>query len=193
MNTLTDREKWDIRRITGDRDYFSLLPERFKTRAVSMAAVAVSGNHIEYVPETVVDRDICRTALGAKDADCSILRFIPFPDVQKEAIQRFAENTPAFVLYSFTDIKDANMALDAVKADAYCLQFIPDYIVTADLCKMALHSPNADSKVLSFIPEKFRTPEIVKTVNEKFGNNPPVNKNRQQDIPPTSKKKGISK
>ncbi|MDR1633083.1 MAG: hypothetical protein LBR97_09480 [Dysgonamonadaceae bacterium] len=57
--------------------------------------------------------------------------------------------------------------------------------MTAELCKMALHSPNADNKVLGFIPEQFRTPEVVKTANEKFGTDP-----GQQEIvlPP---KKGI--
>jgi hypothetical protein len=37
----------------------------------------------------------------------------------------FSGDMPAFVLYSFTDIRDAEMAQDAVKADAYCIQLVP--------------------------------------------------------------------
>jgi hypothetical protein len=61
------------------------------------------------------------------------------------------------------------MAQEAVKADAYCLQLVPDKLLTAELCKMALDSPNADKKVLGFIPEKFRTPEIRRAAEAKFG------------------------
>jgi hypothetical protein len=113
------------------------------------------------------------------------LPYIPFPDIQKEGIQRFSGTTPAFILYSFADISDAQMAREAVKADAYCLQLVPDRLITAELCKTALHSPNADKKVLGFIPEKFRTPEIVKTANEKFGTVPV----QREKSPPL--KKGI--
>jgi hypothetical protein len=165
MNTLTDREKWDIQRISGDKDYFCTLPERHKTVAVSMAAVSVSGQNLEYVPETVIDREICRAALGAKVSDCSILPYIPFPDVQKEGIQRFASDTPAFVLYSFADIQDAKMALEAVKADAYCLQLVPSELLTQDLCKTALKSPNADEKVSQFVIERFPDLKMERTPN----------------------------
>jgi hypothetical protein len=63
MNTLTDREKWDIRKIAGDRDYYPLLPERHRTEAVSMAAVIASGHNLEYMPETVISKEICCAAL----------------------------------------------------------------------------------------------------------------------------------
>jgi hypothetical protein len=56
--------------------------------------------------------------------DCSVLSYIPYKDIQKEGIRQFSATTPAFVLYSFADITDAQMALDAVKADAYCLQLV---------------------------------------------------------------------
>jgi hypothetical protein len=184
MNRLTDREIWDIRKIAGDRDYYPSLPERHRTAAVSMAAVLSSGQNLEYVPEAVLNRDICRAALKSKDVDCTVLPQIPFPDVQKEAIQKFFADTPAFVLYSFADISDAQMAHDAVKADAYCLQLVPDKLLTADLCKMALNSPNADKKVLGFIPEKFRTPEIRKIAQDKFGE-----KSEQKEISPPRKKR----
>lgn len=165
MNTLTDRGKWDIQKISGDKDYYCTLPERHKTAAVSMAAVSVSGQNLEYVPETVIDRKICRTALEAKDSDCSILPYIPYPDVQKEGIQRFLSNTPAFVLYSFVDISDIKMALEAVKADAYCLQLVPSELLTKDLCKTALISPNADEKVSQFVMERFPDLKMERTQN----------------------------
>jgi hypothetical protein len=107
--------------------------------------------------------------------------------VQKEAIQKFSADTPAFVLYSFADIRDAQMAREAVKADAYCLQLVPDKLLTAELCKMALNSPNADKKVLGFIPEKFRTPEIRKIAEDRFGEKP-----GQKEMPPPPKRKNLS-
>ena len=187
MNPLTDREKWDIGKIAENSNYYSSLPERHRTEAVSMAAVLTSADNLEYVPETVLNKDICRAALNSKNADCTILPYIPYPDVQKEGIQKFKENTPAFVLYSFADITDAKMAQDAVKADAYCIQLVPEKLLTADLCKMALQSPNADKKVLGFIPEKFRSPEIRKIAEDKFREKP-----AQKEMPPPPKRKSLS-
>jgi hypothetical protein len=164
MKALTDREKWDVGKIAEDRDYYLSLPERRKTAAVSLAAVLSSGQNLEYVPENVMSREICRAALNEKNVDCTILPHIPFPDVQKEGIQRFSGDTPAFVLYSFADIRDAKTAREAVKADAYCLQFVPDKLLTAELCQTALKSPNADEKILKFVRERF---PALKTKDER--------------------------
>ena len=163
MSTQVDRELRDILKIVDNQDYFRTLPEYRKTVAVSLAAVSLRGSDLEYVPEAVISkgfegREICRAALAAKDADCTILPYIPFPDVQKEGVQRFSVDTPAFILHSFTDIQDAKMAQEAVKADAYCIQLVPDKLLTKDLCRTALQSPNADEKVSGFVLERF--PEL---------------------------------
>jgi hypothetical protein len=185
MDMISDREKWDIQKIAGNKDYYSSLPERLRTAAVSMAAVSACGHNLEYVPEAILDRDICCAALNSKDVDCTVLPHIPYSDVQKEGIQKFSGNTPAFVLYSFTDITDAKAAREAVEADGYCLQFVPDRLLTAELCKTALNSPNADKKVFGFIPEKFRTPEIRKATETKFGDS-----QAQKKPSPPQKRKG---
>jgi len=160
MNTQTERETRDILNIVNDNIYYPSLHEYRKTVAVSLAAVSFCARNLEYVPEAVISREfegraICRAALDAKDADCCILPYIPFPDVQKEGIQKFSADTPAFVLYSFTDIYDAKMAHDAVKEDAYCIQLVPGKLLTEDLCKMALQSPNADETVRKYVAEQF--------------------------------------
>lgn len=156
MTTLTDRENRDIGKIVENSNYYSSLPERRRTEAVSTAAVLASGHNLEQVPEAVLNRNICRAALTAKDADLDILSKIPYPEVQQEAIKKFLdEGNPAFVVYSFADITDTKMAQDAVKVDAYCLQFVPDKLITVDLCKMALQSPNADEKMRQFVGEHF--------------------------------------
>jgi len=193
-NKLTDREVRDIEKIAGNKDYYYFLPEHRRTAAVSMAAVTAIGNNLEYVPETVINKDICRAALLSKDVDCTILSQIPFPDVQKEAIQRFSGDTPAFVLYSFADIQDAKMAQDAVKAEPYCLQLIPNELMTVELCKLALQNSDTDKKVLGFIPESFRNnPEVRKMEEEKFGGKPVEKENRQTETFTLAKKrKGIS-
>jgi hypothetical protein len=192
MNTRVERESRDILKMLDDRLWYPSLPEYRRTVAVSLAAVTLCGRHLEYVPESVIGREfegrmICRAALAAGDADCTLLPHIPFADVQKEGIRQFSGDTPAFVLYSFADITDAKAAQEAVKADAYCIQLVPDRLLTADLCKMALQSPNADKKVLGFIPEKFRTPEIRKMAGDKFGERP-----GQKEISPPPKRKGLS-
>ena len=153
----------DILKLLDDNNYYPSLKEYRKTVAVSLAAVSFCARHLEYVPEAVISKEfegraICRAALAAKDADCRILPYIPFTDVQKEGIKRFSADTPAFVLYSFTDIYDAKMAQDAIKADAYCIQLVPDRLLTKDLCKTALQSPNSDEKVHKFVMERF--PEL---------------------------------
>jgi hypothetical protein len=169
MSKFTDREKRDIQRTLGNNNYYSSLPEYHRTAAVSTVAVLASGHNLEYVPEAVLNREICRAALKSKETDCTVLSYIPFPDVRKEGIRQFiSSGTPAFAVYSFTDITDAGMAREAVKADAYCLQFVPDRLLTEDLCKTALQHPEADIKVWGFIPEKFRSPEIEKMAKERF-------------------------
>jgi hypothetical protein len=159
MKALTDREKWDIGKITEDSGYYSSLPERHRTEAVSTVAVLASGHNLEYVPEAVLSRDICRAALMSKDVGVGMLSHIPYPDVQKEGVQKFiASGNAHFIVYSFADIQDAQMAKDAVKADAYCLQLVPDKLLNADLCKLALQSPNTDDKVSKFVHERY--PEL---------------------------------
>jgi hypothetical protein len=158
-----DREVRDMMKMVEDERHFYSLPAHRKTVAVSLAAVAFCAKNLEYVPEWVISkefegREICRAALQAKDVDYTILPYIPFPDVQKEAIERFSGDTPAFLLFSYADIQDAKTAREAVKADAYCIQLVPENLLTKDLCRTALQSPNADEKVSKFINERF--PEL---------------------------------
>ena len=171
MNTQVEREAQDILKIMDDKDYYYSLHEYRKTVAVSLAAVTFQARNLEYVPETVLSkefegREICRAALAADDADCRILPYIPFPDVQKEGIQRFSTDTPTFVLYSFADMQNEKMAQEAVKADAYCIQLVPDRLLTKDLCRTALQSPNADDKVSKFVMERFPELKAEKMQNE---------------------------
>lgn len=169
MKPPTESEKWDIGNILIDNNFYPSLHEHRKTENVSYVAVLADWKNLEYVPETVINREICCAALDAQNADCSILSYIPYPDVQKEAIQRFSADTPAFVLYSYINIKDAEMAQDAVKADAYCIQLVPDELLTEKLCRTALQNPNADEKMLLFVAERF--PELkTEVVDEKKEN-----------------------
>ena len=163
MSTLTDREKRDVKNSIENENYYASLPEHRRTAAVSMVAVLACGHNLEYVPDAILDRNICRAALNSRDVDCTVLPHIPYPDVQKEAIQKFSADTPAFVLYSFADIKDEKTAQEAVKADAYCLQLIPDKLLTKELCKTALQSPNADSFMRKFVSERFPELQSEKT------------------------------
>jgi len=170
MNTHIKKELQDILNIIDDGDNFRSLPDYRKTVAVSLAAVIAHAPNLEYVPENIISkefegREICRAALAAKDADCRILPHIPFSDVQKEGIQRFSATTEPFILYSFADMQNATMAQEAVKADAYCIQLIPDNLLTKDLCKAALQSHNADEKISNFVSERF--PELTAEKRQK--------------------------
>jgi len=165
MTALTEREQWDIQKVLEDKDCFASMPERHRTAAVSMVAVFQSAHNLEYVPEAAINKDICRMALSGDGADCTILPLIPYPDIQKEGIKKFSENTPAFVLYSFADIQDGQIAHEAVKADAYCIQLIPDCLLTKNLCREALKSPDMDEKMMRFVTERFpdlKTEQSVK-------------------------------
>jgi len=55
-------------------------------------------------------------------------------------------------------MQDAKMAQEAVKADTYCIQLVPDKLLTKDLCRIALQSFNADATVSKFVEERF--PEL---------------------------------
>jgi hypothetical protein len=165
--TLTDREKWDVGKMVEDKNYYFTLPGHRRTAAVSLVAVLASGHNLEHVPETVLNREICRAALNSKDADCTSLSHIPFPDVQREGVKRFiSSGTPAFVAYSFMDITDVQTAREAVKADAYCLQLVPDRLLTKDICRTAVQSPNADDFVKKFVSERFPSLKTEQTPKE---------------------------
>lgn len=172
MNTQVKRELQDILQMVEDKHYFYSLPDYRKTVAVSLAAVSLCAKHLEYVPENVITkefegREICRAALAAKDADCTILPYIPFPDVQREGVMQFLRNNePPFVVYSFADMQDAKMAQEAVKADAYCIQLVPDKLLSKDLCKTALQSPNSDKEVSKFVFERFPELKTEKIQND---------------------------
>ena len=172
MNTLKESELQDIQKIVEDKDYFYSLPEHRKTDVVSLAAVALYPNNLEYVPywlfeKNIIGREICRAALSAKDAECCILSNIPYPDVQKEGAQQFLANgEPPFLVYSFAEMQNSQMAQDAVKSDAYCIQLVPSKLLTKDLCRTALESPNSDEKVAKFVYETFPELQSERTAKE---------------------------
>ncbi|MDR3246867.1 MAG: hypothetical protein LBT50_10625 [Prevotellaceae bacterium] len=170
MNKLSDIEKRDIQSVSKDRPEYSVfatLSEQRRTATVSLVAVSAYGYNLEYVPREVKNRAICREALKSKDVDCDILSHIPFPDIQREGIKKFA-GIDSFTLYSFVDINDSETAKDAVKSDGYCLQLVPRELLTEDLCKTAILHSNADIRVLDFIPKQFFTPEVCKTAVKTF-------------------------
>jgi hypothetical protein len=169
MKTLTGMEKRDIDSILENENYYPSLPAHRKTEAVSTVAVLSCGHNLEYVPEAVLNRAMCRAALASPNVDCTVLPHIPYPEVQQEGIRKFSADTPAFVLYSFVDITDTKTAREAVRADAYCLQLVPEKLITAELCKTALQSPNADDFIRKFISERFPTLQTEQTPkNEKM-------------------------
>jgi len=165
MNTHIERETRDMLNIIDDKDYFQSLPGHRKTVAVSLAAVSLNAQNLEYVTEAVISKEfegrhICRAALAADDADFRILPHIPFSDVQKEGVEQFLKTENPFLVYSYADMQDAKMAQEAVKTCAYCIQLVPDKLLTKELCKTALTSPNADERNSKFIFERF--PELKK-------------------------------
>jgi len=162
MNELTDREKWDIKKISEGELYYSTLSERHKTAAVSLAAVSKYAGNLEYVPDSVISRDICRAAIEAKDADCTIIPQIPYFDVQKEAAKKFSEKEPAFVVYSFIDTWDKEMAEDAVKKDAYCIQLVPNNLLDKNF-NPDVQSQNVEKKESIFLTDGFPELKTEKT------------------------------
>jgi hypothetical protein len=62
-------EKRDVKKVSGNENDYSFLPEHRRT-----VAVLSCGNNQEYVPEAILNRDICRVALNSKKWDCTVLR-----------------------------------------------------------------------------------------------------------------------
>ena len=57
---------------------------------------------------------------------------------------------------------------NAVKADAYCIQLVPDELLIKNLCRTALQSPNTDEKISKFVMERF--PELQTKENKEQQN-----------------------
>lgn len=167
------REQRDIEAVSKDNSNYSAfadLPDKRKTEAVSLSAVSAYGNNLEFVPDDIKTKEICRTALQSKDIDCDILMHIPFPDVSLEGVHLFAEKIEPFVLFSFVDITNEKIAKEAINADGYCLQLVPEKILTEDMCKTAILNSDIGVKILDFIPDKLFTPAVCETAVKKFEN-----------------------
>ena len=106
------------------------------------------------------------------------------PTEKNEILKRLRVIRTIFIFCPNT----AKMAQEAVCANAYCLQLVPNELMTIDLCKQALQNPEADKKVLGFIPERIHNnPEIRKMAEEKFGD-----KKVEKEISTPEKKKSRS-
>jgi hypothetical protein len=50
--------------------------------------------------------------------------------------------------------------------EAYCLQLVPDKLLTKDLCRTAVQSPNADDFVKNFVSERFPSLKSEQTLKD---------------------------
>lgn len=160
-------------------------PQEMITPEIALKAVEKNGVAIEYVPEKLKTPEICRIALNAKNClEFEVVGFVPFPELCMDYLKKVKQEEGDLFM-AFGSIKKEiitpEMANLAVSFDPACIQFVPDWLKTSDLCAEAVEKDwmnmrfvpeNRKSKTLceiamngsihaqQLIHERFKTPEM---------------------------------
>ena len=94
----------------------------------------------------------------------SIAKYIPYPDICLNAIEKFETKTEPLVLYSFIDGKVYNespeIARKTIEADGLCIGYIPEKNLNEELALIAVSNTDKVIKVLSLIPDELCTQKL---------------------------------
>lgn len=107
------------------------------TREQCLVAVSGDGMMLRFVPEHLIDEELCRIA---DEQDClkMCMKYIP---------EKF---------------KTPELCEKAVRWIGYMLKYVPEHLKTKELCEIAV---KRDGSLLKYVPEHLRTPELCDMAN----------------------------
>lgn len=133
-----------------NEDLFKMLPKDCLTPELCMIAVKADGYNLEFVPEGLKTKDMCREALSASPdlggLDAEILAHIPYPDVCLDEMKDYATfvNCLELIRMLRKEVITPEIADFAVAQNGHCLAAIPLHLQTEALaCQATLTSGNS--------------------------------------------------
>lgn len=133
-----------------NEDLFHKLPKESLTSELCMIAVKADGYNLEFIPEGLKTKDLCREALRASPdlggGDAEILAHVPYPDVCLEGMKGYAAYVDCLDLIRMLrkEVITPEIADFAVAQNGHCLAAIPLHLQTEILsCHATLTSGNS--------------------------------------------------
>lgn len=107
------------------------VPETVKNRELCMNAVTHCGILLKFVPETIKDKDIC---MAAVEADGAALKYVPTNIIDKDICMKAVKSYGIALKYVPLFIIDKNICTKAVKKYCRALKYVPLSILDKDIC-----------------------------------------------------------
>ncbi|WP_277638460.1 DUF4116 domain-containing protein [Bacteroides graminisolvens] len=133
---------WNMLR--SDSESFREIPTEHKSPNLCMEAVKSNGYNLEFVPEDLKTKEMCREALTTSPdlgyGDFVILAHIPFSDVCLEGIKHFENGLDMMDIATVLrpEVIDKELAEYLVDKDGCCLSRIPPHLQTEELALKAV-------------------------------------------------------
>lgn len=149
-----------------DNEFFSEIPEEKKTPDMCMEAVKEMGDNLEFVPEGLKAKEMCRIALVSSPdlgyGDYEILSHIPFPDVCMEGIKQFENNVDMvdIVRALRKEVINKEIADYVVGKDGRCLGLIPLDLQTESLVLKAVRTSGCEALAYTTVREDLKTENL---------------------------------
>ena len=146
-----------------DDELFRKLPKDCLTPELCMIAVKADGYNLEFVPEGLKTKDMCREALCASPdlgyGDAEILAHVPYPDVCLEGIKNFAGNVDCADLIALLrkEVITPEIAGFAVSQNGHCLAAVPIHLQTEALAFQATLTSGNSALLSTAIREDIKT------------------------------------
>lgn len=133
---------WDMLKERPER--FEEMAASYKSPDLCMEAVKLDGYNLEFVPEGLKTKEMCREALTASPdlgyGDFVILAHVPFSDVCLEGIKHFENGLDMMDIATVLrpEVIDKELAEYLVGKDGCCLSRIPLHLQTEELALKAV-------------------------------------------------------
>lgn len=152
-----------IERFKKDEELFRRLPKDTLTPELCMMAVKADGYNLEFVPEGLKTKDMCREALRASPdlgyGDAEILAHVPYPDVCLESMKEFAKNVDCaeLIVLLRKEVITPEIADFAVSQNGHCLAAVPIHLQTEALANRATLISGNSALLSTSIREDIKT------------------------------------
>ena len=157
------------------------LPKSMLTPELCQCAVESSGYNLEFVPEEMKTREMCRTSLYSSAdlgyEDCDILQYIPYSDVCLEGLDGYIAGRDAKELIDLVHPKafDSSIAGWFVEQEPLLFKRLPEHLQTEDIAEKAVKSVGGEN-LLDLIEDCIKMPKVFQeAVMKEFASNLPPN------------------
>lgn len=158
---------WSMLR--SDPESFREIPTEYKSPSLCMEAIKLDGYNLEFVPEGLKTKEMCREALTASPdlgyEDVVILAHVPFPDVCLEGVKHFENGLDMMDIAAVLrpEVIDKELAEYLVGKDGCCLSRIPLHMQTEELALKAVAVSGNEALRYLTVREDLKTEQVYLT------------------------------